>query len=250
MSLVERLFSLAGRAAVVGGASRGIGEAIAQGLSGAGAAVTGLGRSPSAAGDGSPFTYRSCDLADRAAFERVLGDVVAAHGRLDAYVHAAGITLGAKPGGDPYADFRRTIDTNLAMAFDCCRAAAECMAAGGGGSIVCVTSINAVQGFPGNPGYVASKAGLRMLVRALALDYGARLVRVNSLMPGYVRTAMTEASFQDPAMHAARQARMILPRWGTPDDLVGAAIFLVSDASAYVTGQDLVVDGGWTAKGL
>jgi NAD(P)-dependent dehydrogenase (short-subunit alcohol dehydrogenase family) len=105
-------------------------------------------------------------------------------------------------------------------------------------------------GFPRNPGYVAAKGGLRMLTKALALDLGCHGIRVNNLAPGYVRTAMTEASHADPVLHGERLRHMILPRWGLPDDLVGAAVFLASDASAYVTGSDLFVDGGWTAKGL
>jgi gluconate 5-dehydrogenase len=120
----------------------------------------------------------------------------------------------------------------------------------GGGSIINVTSIGAVQGFPGNPGYVASKGGLRLLTKALALDLADKNIRVNNLAPGYIHTAMTDKSFNDPQRHQERLARMMLKRWGKPDDLIGAAIFLASEASAYVTGQDIFVDGGWTAKGL
>src|SRR5262245_57551582 len=117
-------------------------------------------------------------------------------------------------------------------------------------SIVFVTSINSVLGFPGNPAYVAAKGGLRQLTKALALDLGSRGIRVNALAPGYIRTFMTESSYANTEQRAARTARTMLGRWGEPSDLVGAAIFLLSDASNYVTGQDLFVDGGWTAKGL
>jgi 2-deoxy-D-gluconate 3-dehydrogenase len=121
---------------------------------------------------------------------------------------------------------------------------------GRGGSIVNVTSLGAHQGFPQNPSYQASKAALRQLTRAMALDFGDFGVRVNSLCPGYIETAMTSTSHDDAGARAARAERTILGRWGRPDDLVGPCRFLLSDASSYVTGIDLPVDGGWLAKGL
>jgi NAD(P)-dependent dehydrogenase (short-subunit alcohol dehydrogenase family) len=120
----------------------------------------------------------------------------------------------------------------------------------GNSSVINVTSINSVRGFPGNPGYVAAKAGLSGLTRALATDFAADGIRVNALAPGYIATAMTTTSFNDPAMHEERRRHTMLGRWGNPDDMVGAAIFLASAASAYMTGQEIFVDGGWTAKGL
>ena len=118
------------------------------------------------------------------------------------------------------------------------------------GSIINLTSINSVRGFPGNPGYVAAKAGLAGLTRALAVDLAADGIRVNALAPGYIRTAMTEQSYADPIRNDDRRRHTLLGRWGNPDDVVGGAVFLASDASAYVTGQELFVDGGWTANGL
>jgi len=105
-------------------------------------------------------------------------------------------------------------------------------------------------GFPGNPAYVASKGGVRMLTKALALDLAEHNIRVNNLVPGYIRTDMTEASFQDPIRYDERLQHMMIKRWGVTEDLAGAAIYLASNASNYVTGSDLLVDGGWTAKGM
>ena len=241
--LLRRLFSLEGRVAIVTGGSRGIGAAIAAGLAGAGARVTAVARSEKA---DLPVgvQYRRCDITAAGEFERL----VASEQRLDILVNAAGISL--PPGGPEAERFDRTLDANLRATFRACAAAAPLMQRSGGGSIINVTSVNSELGFPGNPGYVAAKGGLRMLTKALAIDYGKSNIRVNALAPGYIRTAMTAGSYADPAQREARIARMVIARYGEPEDLVGAAIYLASPASAYVTGIDLFVDGGWTAKGL
>ncbi len=247
---IDSLFSLRGRVALVSGASRGIGLAIARGFEKAGATVIGIGTSPAPA---EAFTgnlsYRQCSVADEKKFRALCDSLFGEHGGLHVYLHAAGITLPNDP-ADAGDNFDKTIDINLKAAYRCCLAVSEYMQRGKGGSIINVTSIGSVLGFPDNPGYVASKGGLRMLSRALALDLAAKNIRVNNLAPGYIHTAMTEKSFNDPRRHEERLARMMLKRWGEPGDLVGTAVFLASEASAYVTGQDIFVDGGWTAKGL
>jgi NAD(P)-dependent dehydrogenase (short-subunit alcohol dehydrogenase family) len=246
VSFLEELFSLKGKVAVVTGASRGIGACLATALGRAGAHVIGVARSARAPGQ--DFAYRRLDVTNGAAFRRFCAEVSRQRGRLDVLVHAAGISVPESP--DRAEAFSRTIDVNLKAAYGCALAASEEMKKSGGGSIIHVTSINSVRGFPGNPGYVASKGGLRMLTQALAVDLGPHNIRVNNLAPGYIRTAMTEASFADPERYEQRRRHVVLGRWGEPQDLVGAALFLASDASAYVTGQDLFVDGGWTVKGL
>ncbi|MBR0757019.1 SDR family oxidoreductase [Bradyrhizobium jicamae] len=235
-------FSLQGRCALVTGASRGIGAAIAAGLAAAGATVFGLSRSGTAP---QAVTAIACDLADDAAIRRAFTQVA----RLDILVNAAGISLPAGQ-ADELQRFRTTVATDLTGVYATILAAYPLLKQAGGGSIINVTSINSVRGFPGNPGYVAAKAGLAGLTRALAADYARDGIRVNALAPGYVATEMTAGSYADPAMHEDRRRHTMLGRWGQPDDMVGAAIFLASPASAYVTGQELFVDGGWTAKGL
>jgi gluconate 5-dehydrogenase len=242
----SELFSLENSVAIVTGASRGIGFAIAEGLACAGASVFAAARTARPAQRFvEPVEYRACDVTQ--GIEALCAEVVERHGRLDVLVNAAGISIsGASP--EWLADFDATIAVNLRAVYSSCVEAAKHMK--DGGSIVNVTSIASILGFPKNPSYVASKGGVRALSKALALDLGPRGIRVNSLVPGYIRTDMTERSFQDPKAYEERRRHTCLGRWGTTQDLVGSAIFLASNASAYVTGQDIVVDGGWTAKGL
>jgi NAD(P)-dependent dehydrogenase (short-subunit alcohol dehydrogenase family) len=119
-----------------------------------------------------------------------------------------------------------------------------------GGSVINITSLGAHLGFPKNPSYQISKAGVRQLTKSLALDWGKKSVRVNNICPGYIKSRMTMKSYKDLNAKKKRLDRMMLDRWGNQEDIVGAAIFLISDASSYITGSDIYVDGGWTAKGL
>ena len=246
---LERLFSLRGKAAVVTGGTRGIGAAIAEALHGAGAAVLAVGRNaPTEPLDG--ISYAQCDVRRESDFARVCDDVARTHGRLDILVNGAAVTLPASSLSEQVAAFDETIDGNLRAVYRCCAAAIPHMKRGGSGCIINVTSINSVLAFPDNPGYVAAKGGLRMLTKALARDLAASNIRANNIAPGYIRTAMTEASYSDGAKNAERVSRMMIPRWGEPRDVGGAAVYLASPAASYVTGIDLFVDGGWTAKGL
>ena len=241
-------FSLHERVALVTGASRGIGAAIAAGLAEAGATVHGVSRT----GDGpGGVVHHRCNAADTPAVTACVQAVGQIAGRIDIVVNAAGATLPPRHDDAALLDrFEQTLRVNLTAPYAFALAALPFLRAAGGGAILNVTSINSALGFPDNPGYVAAKAGLAGLTRALAVDLAADGIRVNALAPGYVRTQMTEGSYHDPAMHQQRRRRTALGRWGEPDDMVGAAVFLVSAAAAYVTGQEIFVDGGWTINGL
>jgi NAD(P)-dependent dehydrogenase (short-subunit alcohol dehydrogenase family) len=245
---VSCLFSLAAKIAVVTGASRGIGFALADGLAAAGAKVVGIARSPQPR---MPFRnavhYVSADVSH--AIKPIFTKIAKENATIDVLVNAAGISLPTACMDEArLAVFEETLRINLVSPFACCLAAREYMRRGS--SIINITSIGSVLGFPDNPGYAAAKGGLRLMTKALAVDYGSLGIRVNALAPGYIRTDMTASSFADPDQNEQRLRHTCLDRWGTIEDLVGAAIFLASDASAYITGQDLIVDGGWTAKGL
>ncbi|WP_199581121.1 SDR family oxidoreductase [Bradyrhizobium sp. MOS003] len=240
-------FSLQDKIALVTGASRGIGAAIATGLQDAGATVFGLSRSGTAP---QGVTAIPCDLSDDKAIENAFRMIAAHGGRIDALVNAAGISIPPQSTESELARFRATLATDLTGVYATIVAAYPLLKKAGSAAVVNVTSINSIRGFPGNPGYVAAKAGLAGLTRALAADYAADGIRVNALAPGYVATEMTAKSFADPVMHEERRRHTMLGRWGQPADMVGAAVFLASEASAYVTGQELFVDGGWIAKGL
>ena len=139
---------------------------------------------------------------------------------------------------------------NLHSVFLLSRDVIPAMEQQGSGSILNITSMAALLGFPDNPSYQATKGGLRQLTKAMARDPAQHNIRVNNICPGYVRTAMTAASWADPTKRAECSSRLMMDRWGESKDLVGPCIFLALEASAYITGCDLPVDGVWTAKGI
>jgi len=245
-------FSIADRVVIVTGASRGIGRAVAEGFLEAGARVALVGRSESVLGqlddDARGIAIRA-DVSSAEDRQRICQQTHDELGGIDVLVNNAGIT---RTGEGEYLeeDWDATLNVNLKAPFFLSQLVAQRMHEQGGGGIINIGSIGARVGMPDNPAYQAAKGGLLQLTRAMARDWAAWNVRVNQVNPGYIHTEMSAASFADPDKHRERADRTMLGRWGTPDDLVGACLFLASDASSYMTGTDITVDGGWIAKGM
>ncbi len=197
------------------------------------------------------FKYIECDITDKDKFDSVCKTIFSKHKKIDVLVNGAGVTFPENSSKFyPEDKWDITNEVNLKAAFHCSQTVIKYMLKKKEGSIINFTSINAELGFPNNPAYVASKGGLKMLTKSLAKDWGKFGIRVNNVGPGYMKTEMTKRSWNNPKLRKARTSRTLLNRWGEKQDIVGPCIFLASDASRYVTGQDLYVDGGWLANGL
>jgi 3-oxoacyl-[acyl-carrier protein] reductase len=244
---------LTGKIAVVTGASRGIGRAIAVDLALAGAAVALLGRDEAAleetaaacraAREGARLKTHVVDVTDEAAVNKVVAEIIAGVGRIDVAVANAGQAKDGLILRFKSDDLDRLIDVNLKSAFYLSAAVAKPMMKQRAGSIVFVSSIVGLAGNAGQSAYAATKAGLLGLAKSLAKELGSRNIRVNAVAPGLIETAMTS---EMPA--AARDYYLntiALGRAGAPEDVAPVVTFLASDAARYVTGQTLVVDGGF-----
>ena len=248
-------FSLAGRSALVTGANTGIGQGIAVALARAGATVVAAGRSAmdetlaqvtQAGGTGHALRV---DLQEAGIAARVVAEAAALAGPLDILVNNAGIIRRADALDFSESDWDEVMNLNLKANFFLAQAFAKAaLAERRGGRIVNIASLLSIQGGIRVASYTASKSGLAGLTRLLANEWAPHGINVNAIAPGYVETNNTQALREDPARSAAILARIPAGRWGDPSDIGGAAVFLASDAAAYVHGAILPVDGGWLAR--
>ncbi|MBA16393.1 MAG: 2-deoxy-D-gluconate 3-dehydrogenase [Sphingomonas sp.] len=253
------VFDLSGRVAVVTGANTGIGQGIAVALAKAGADVAAVGRSPAdetaelIRGLGRKCEIIRADLSSIAPVDDVVAETVGKLGGLDILINNAGIIRRADALEFSEADWDAVIDTNLKSVFFLCQAAAKQMIAGveagrGRGKIVNIASMLSFQGGVRVPSYTASKSGVAGLTKLLANEWAPRHINVNAIAPGYIATNNTAALQADETRNRQIMERIPEGRWGAPEDIGGAAVFLSSQAADYVQGHILAVDGGWLAR--
>jgi len=251
MAIATELFDLTGRTILITGASRGIGFAMAEACAAHGARVVLNGRDPASlagkvealAAAGHDAEGEAFDVTDEAAAIAALDRIVARHGALHGLIANAGIQHRVPVLDFPTADFRRVVETNLTACFVLGREAAKRMVLTGGGSIVNTVSMMGPIARPTVPAYIAAKEGLRALTRAMAVELGPRAVRVNAIAPGYVATEMNTALIENEEFNSWVVRRTPMGRWARPDELGGAAVFLMSPAAGFVSGHILSVDG-------
>lgn len=249
-------FSLKGKKALLTGAGQGIGRALALGLARAGAEVAVTTRRLESARQvcsqalklGATAHYDCLDVADTQTIKPVFARCMDKMGGLDILINNAGVEQVCNSLSVDEALWNKIVDINLKGAFFCAQAAGQAMTSQIGGSIVNLCSLTSFVGVPTATPYTSSKSGLMGMTKALAAEWASQGVRVNGIAPGYFRTQLTEAFYEDESWARSMKTKIPMGRFGQMNDLVGCAVFLCSDASAYITGQILAVDGGYLAS--
>jgi len=228
------LFSVMEKVIIVTGANGGNGSAISDGLEQNGAIVI-------------RADLPEYDITDKKRLDLLVEKALTYGGEIHGLVNCAGVTFGNELFDYTDDDWNKTYEVNLKAPYELSRKVAKHMKKNGG-SIINITSLNSELGFPNNPAYISTKGGLKQLTKSLAVDLGKYNIRVNNLGPGYIKTNMTKLGWKNNRKKI--EDRTILGRWGESTDLIGTTIFLLSEASSYITGQDIYVDGGYLTKGL
>lgn len=255
MSDADALFSVRDKVVLVSGGSRGIGRALAEGFAKRGARVVITGRDAASlqatareiSCGAHPADFVVCDVSKPETIAPMIEATVAKAGRIDSILNVAGVNIRKRVETYTVEEYDYITDINLKGAFFVAQAVGKQMIAqGAGGTIINIDSLNTFAPLKGVLPYAMSKAGLGMMTRGMGMEWGDHGIRVNAIAPGFVLTDLTNKLWSDPTMQAWGKANTPLRRLGTPDDMVGAAIFLASDASRYMTGQVMYIDGGIT----
>ena len=253
---LDNAFGLAGKTALVTGCKRGIGKAMAVALAEAGADIIGVSATLEPGGVteqavtklGRKFHPYACDFRNRRALYAFIEKAKSGHAAIDILVNNAGMILRKPAAEHPDEFWDEVIEVNLNAQFILAREIGKPMLARGRGKIIFTASLLTFQGGITVPGYAASKGGIGQLTMALSNEWAGQGVQVNAIAPGYIATDNTAALRVDPERNKAILGRIPSGRWGSPDDLKGATVFLASPASDYVTGIILPVDGGWLGR--
>ena len=251
-----QIFDVADKTVLITGSTKGLGYAFAEGFLKAGARVIVSSKTPanveSAAASLEKISHQVTgvvfDVTDPRSVKRAISDIVRKTGRIDVLINNAGIHERAPFMDMSLEQFKNVIDVNLNSVFSVSQQAAKAMEKSGGGAIINISSLNSHGARPTIANYCASKGGINMLTRSMALELAPHNIRVNAIAPGYFLTDMTKKLAEDPEFDAWVKSEVPLGRWGHPEELVGAAIFLASQASSYMNGQVLLIDGGWRSS--
>lgn len=248
-------FNLFGKTAIVTGSNRGIGQYLALALAEAGADIIGTARGENfdetkkmITAAGRKFTSYKCDFSDRKDLYKFIDGVKRDFSKIDILINNAGTILRKPALEHPDEYWDKVIDINLTAQFILTREIGKDMVKRGYGKIVFIASLLSFQGGILVPGYAAAKGGIKQLTMAFANEWASKGVNVNAIAPGYIATENTKALREDPVRNKAILDRIPAGRWGTPEDLMGTVLFLCSDASNYLNGSVITVDGGWMGR--
>lgn len=247
------MFSIQNKVILVSGSAKGNGKVLADGFVKKGAIVIYLDRlSKVKKNHLIDKTGRSISVKIDLTYKKdltLLNNKLLKFNKIDALVNNAGVSL-PEDNLSYNNNWNKTLNTNLSSIYNLTKLVTRLMVAQKAGSIVNITSLSSKMGFKGNPSYHASKGGLKQLTKSFAADYGQYNIRFNNICPGYIKTDMTIKSFKDSKKRNIIKSRTMLKRWGESKDLLGPSIFLISDASSYITGSTIYVDGGFTSFGF